>query len=146
MQAIIFIGIQGSGKSTVYKEYFFDSHLRISMDLLNTRNKERKLMEYARAVQQKVVIDNTNPTASERKRYINWFKEKKYEVLAYFFEPNLERSLDWNSQRTGKKRVSEIGVKSVLKNLERPSKSEGFDRLYTIILNKEKQFEIVEKL
>jgi predicted kinase len=146
MQAIIFIGIQGSGKSTVYKEYFFDSHLRISMDLLNTRNKERKLMEYARAVQQKVVIDNTNPSASERKRYINWFKEKKYEVVAYFFEPDLERSLDWNSQRTGKKRVAEIGIKSVLKNLERPSKSEGFDRLYTITLNKEKQFEIVEKL
>jgi len=130
----------------VYKEYFFDSHLRISMDLLNTRNKERKLMEYARAVQQKVVIDNTNPSASERKRYINWFKEKKYEVVAYFFEPDLERSLDWNSQRTGKKRVAEIGIKSVLKNLERPSKSEGFDRLYTITLNKEKQFEIVEKL
>lgn len=93
-----------------------------------------------------MVIDNTNPKASERKRYIDWFKEKKYEVVAYFFEPDLERSLDWNNQRTGKKRVSEIGVKSVLKNLERPNLSEGFDRLYTITLNKENQFEIVEKL
>lgn len=51
MQAIIFIGIQGSGKSTLYKECFFNTHLRISMDLLNTRNKEQKLMEYARSVQ-----------------------------------------------------------------------------------------------
>lgn len=146
MQAIIFIGIQGSGKSTVYKEHFFETHLRISMDLLNTRNKEQKLMEYARSVQQKVVIDNTNPTKNERKRYIDWFKEKKYEVVAYFFEPDLERSLAWNSQRIGKQKVAKIGVKSVLKNLEHPSKSEGFDRLCIVTLNEKKQFEIVEKL
>lgn len=145
MQAILFIGIPGSGKSTFYKAHLFDTHLRISMDLLNTRNKEQKLMEYARSVQQKVVIDNTNPTKSERKRYINWFKEKKYEVVAYFFEPNFEQSLTWNNQRVGKKKVSEVGIKSVLKKLERPTKLEGFDHLYTIRLNTEKQFEIVEK-
>lgn len=145
MQAILFIGIPGSGKSTFYKEHFFDTHLRISMDLLNTRNKEQQLMEFARSVQQKVVIDNTNPTMSERKRYINWFKEKKYKVVAYFFEPNFEQSLRWNSQRVGKKNVPEVGIRSVLKKLERPTKSEGFDHLYTITLNQKKQFEIVER-
>ncbi|MEL6944740.1 MAG: ATP-binding protein, partial [Bacteroidota bacterium] len=36
MQAILFIGIQASGKSTFYKERFFNTHVRISMDLLNT--------------------------------------------------------------------------------------------------------------
>ncbi len=40
MEMIIFTGIPASGKSSFYKELFFNSHLRISMDLLNTRNKE----------------------------------------------------------------------------------------------------------
>lgn len=46
MEMIIFTGIPASGKSSFYKELFFNSHLRISMDLLNTRNKENKLMQY----------------------------------------------------------------------------------------------------
>ncbi|MCB9352743.1 MAG: ATP-binding protein, partial [Lewinellaceae bacterium] len=32
MEGILFIGIQASGKSTFYKERFFNSHLRISLD------------------------------------------------------------------------------------------------------------------
>lgn len=35
MEGILFIGIQASGKSTFYKERFFNSHLRISLDLLH---------------------------------------------------------------------------------------------------------------
>ncbi|MEN3294973.1 MAG: hypothetical protein V7642_4226, partial [Burkholderiales bacterium] len=40
MEMLLFIGIQASGKSTFYKERFFDTHVRISMDLLRTRNRE----------------------------------------------------------------------------------------------------------
>ena len=36
MEAIIFVGLPGSGKSSFYKERFFDSHVRISLDLLKT--------------------------------------------------------------------------------------------------------------
>lgn len=59
---IIFIGIPASGKSSLYKEFFFNSHIRISMDLLNTRNKEGKLLRYCFETQSKMVIDNTNVT------------------------------------------------------------------------------------
>ena len=44
MEGVIFIGIQASGKSTFYIENFFDTHVRISMDLLNTRNKELQFL------------------------------------------------------------------------------------------------------
>src|SRR4051812_8782542 len=37
MEAVILIGIQGSGKSTFYRERFFDTHVRVSLDLLKTR-------------------------------------------------------------------------------------------------------------
>jgi hypothetical protein len=44
MEAIILIGIQGSGK-TAFCERFFDTHVRISLDLVKTRHRERALLE-----------------------------------------------------------------------------------------------------
>ena len=35
MEAVIFVGVQASGKTTFYKEQLFRSHVRISLDLLN---------------------------------------------------------------------------------------------------------------
>jgi predicted kinase len=34
MQAVILVGIQAAGKSPFYRERFFGSHVRISLDLL----------------------------------------------------------------------------------------------------------------
>ena len=68
MQAIIFIGIQATGKSTFYKTNFFNSHIRLSMDLLNTRNKENRFLETCFHTQARFVVDNTNPTSEERKK------------------------------------------------------------------------------
>ena len=45
MEALIFAGIQGSGKSACYRERFFDTHARISLDLLKTRHRERPFLE-----------------------------------------------------------------------------------------------------
>ncbi|MFT5618509.1 MAG: tRNA(His) 5'-end guanylyltransferase [Arenicella sp.] len=71
MQAIIFIGIQATGKSTFYVRNFLNSHVRISMDLLNTRNKENSWLETCFKSHQRFVVDNTNPTKEERAKYIN---------------------------------------------------------------------------
>ena len=37
MQVVILIGIQGSGKSTFCRKRFFDTHVRINLDMLRTR-------------------------------------------------------------------------------------------------------------
>ena len=60
MEAVIFIGVQGSGKSTFYREQFFDRYVRISLDLLRTRHRQQKFIETCLATQQRFVIDNTN--------------------------------------------------------------------------------------
>jgi len=37
MEAVIFVGLQAAGKSTFYRERFFDTHVRINLDMLRTR-------------------------------------------------------------------------------------------------------------
>ena len=69
MQAVIFIGLQGSGKTTFYAKRFLKTHVRISLDMLKTRNKEKLFLQLCLATGQKFVIDNTNPGTAERKKY-----------------------------------------------------------------------------
>lgn len=39
MEAVIFIGIQGAGQSSFYKERFFQTHVRSNLDMLRTRRR-----------------------------------------------------------------------------------------------------------
>ena len=139
MQIIIFIGIPASGKSSLYKELFFNSHIRISMDLLNTRNKEGKLLQYCFDTQSKMVIDNTNVTKESRQKYIELAQRNKYEIVGYYFESNIQDCLERNKNR--KDSIDDIGVKSKYKELEKPLLEEGFDKIYTVKII-DNQFEI----
>ncbi|WP_044212481.1 AAA family ATPase [Flammeovirga sp. OC4] len=143
MELIIFTGIQGSGKSTLYKQEFFNSHIRVSIDLLNTRNKENKLLDFCFQTQSKIVIDNTNPSQEERAKYIELGKQFKYKIVSYFFESNYEECLERNNLRSGKERIPEVGLKSFLKKLSEPTFAEGFDELYYIT---QEQTKFVKKL
>ena len=40
VQAVILCGLQGSGKTTLYRDRFLETHARVSMDLLRTRARE----------------------------------------------------------------------------------------------------------
>ena len=60
MTAIILIGIPASGKSTFCKERLFDTHLRLNLDMLKTRHREKLLLQACIAAQQPFVVDNTN--------------------------------------------------------------------------------------
>lgn len=131
---VIFTGIPASGKSSFYKELFFNSHLRISMDLLNTRNKESKLLQYGFETQSRMVIDNTNVTRESRKKYIELAKQHQYQVIGYFFESSVPDCLERNRNR--KDAIKEIGIKAKYKDLEKPGSEEGFDKLFnTKIVN-----------
>ena len=134
MEGIIFIGIQATGKSTFYKNNFFNTHVRISLDLLNTRNREFQILDKCLELQQRVVIDNTNPTSIEREKYIDKFFKSKYKIIGYYFQSKIEESLDRNRGRIGKDKISEIGILSTHKKMELPTQNEGFDELYYVEL------------
>lgn len=101
MECVIFIGIQASGKSTFFKERFFNSHIRINMDMLKTRHRENVYLAASFQAKQPFVVDNTNPTVENRSKYITWAKEHKFNVVGYYFEPDVAESLKRNESRTG---------------------------------------------
>ena len=99
MEAVLFCGIQASGKTTFYVERFLKTHLRISLDLLHTRNKETKLLHFCLSLQQRFVVDNTNPTRKERLKYIEAAKAYKIRVIGYCFHSETSEAIGRNSQR-----------------------------------------------
>ena len=134
MEAIIFCGIQASGKSTYYQQHFFNTHVRISMDLLRTRHRERQFLELCLKTQMRFVVDNTNPTVAERLRYIAPAKAARYEISCYFFESGTQEALQRNNTRTGRHLVPEKGIYGTYKKLQAPTPEEGYDKLYRVRL------------
>jgi predicted kinase len=140
MEAIILIGIQGSGKTTFYRQRFFDTHVRVSLDLLRTRERERILIAACLAAQQPLVIDNTNVRASERAVYISAAKAAGIRTVGYFFRAELRAAIARNNKRQDKKPIPVPGLIGTYKRLEPPKKEEGFDELHSVTLTAENQF------
>jgi predicted kinase len=132
MEAVIFIGIQGAGKSTFFKEYFFNTHIRINLDMLKTRHRERIIFQACLTAKQKFVIDNTNPTIEDRQRYIFEAKNQGFLVIAYYFQVKLEDCKIRNQQRPPKQIIPLPGILATQKKLTLPSWEEGFDAIYTV--------------
>lgn len=140
MEAVIFIGIQGSGKSTFYQRRFSETHVRISLDMLHTRARERALLAACLASQQRFAIDNTNPKRADRAGYIAAAKAAGFRVIGYFFAPDLRGSLRRNASRNGRAVIPVPGVIGTLKRLEAPSWAEGFDELYSVGIDEDGHF------
>ena len=78
------------------------------------------------------VIDNTNVSISERKKYIDIAKTHGYKIIGYYFRSAIDECRIRNDQRQGKKKVPEIALRNKIAHLERPSKREGFDELFYV--------------
>jgi len=134
MHLILFTGVPGSGKSTFYQEHFFHSHLRVSLDLLRTRNREAQLLEFCFRTQMRLVVDNTNVRSDDRRPYLQMARHHRYRVTGYYFEAGLEECLHRNAGRTGKARIDDRGVIAKFRQLQPPSPREGFDELFRVTL------------
>ena len=130
-QAIIFIGLQASGKSTFYHQKL-SQYVHINLDTLHTRNKERLLLEECFRSRYSFVVDNTNPTIEDRARYIIAAKEYGYEIKGYFFQSVLGDCIARNRIRTGKSQVPDKAIAATSIRLELPDMQEGFNQLYFV--------------
>lgn len=134
IEAVLFIGVPGSGKTSFFKERFFATHVRISLDLLKTRHRERRFLETCLATEQRFVIDNTSPTRSERSQYIAPASARRFEVVGYYFKSKVEDCLKRNAARPESERVPEVAIFAAAKRMELPTLDEGFDRLVYVRL------------
>ncbi|MGN1106865.1 MAG: AAA family ATPase [Huintestinicola sp.] len=132
-KAVIFTGVQASGKTSYYNS-FFREYERISLDELKTRNKENKLLQECIASGRDFVSDNTNPTPEDRKKYIDMASSAGYEITGYYFCSEIDKCIARNRERVGKKCVPDVAVAATHRKLVIPSMSEGFDRLYYVRL------------
>lgn len=132
MEAVILIGIPGAGKTTFYRERFFDTHVRISLDMLKTRERERYLLGACLAVRQPFVVDNTNVLAAERAVYIAQAKASGFRVIGYYFQTPVRAAIARNSKRSDKKPLVVPAILRAYKRIEEPSVAEGFDELYAV--------------
>ncbi|WP_044002114.1 AAA family ATPase [Hymenobacter swuensis] len=142
MQLVLFCGIQATGKSTFYQQRFFHTHVRISMDLLRTRHRERRLLELCLETQQRCVIDNTNPTQAERAVYLAAARAAGFEVVGYFFQSVAADALVRNQQRPPERQVPDKGIRATRNRLELPTRAEGFDQLYFVRVLDNQAFDV----
>jgi predicted kinase len=130
MEAIVLCGLQGAGKTTLYRDRWLETHVRISMDLLRTRAREAALLELCLGTRQPFVVDNTNPSVADRARYVGPARAAGFRVVGYLVDASASEALGRNAGREGRARIPDRGVLGTAKRLIRPAPEEGFDELW----------------
>lgn len=130
VQMLIFIGIPASGKTSFYNYYFKNDYKHINLDTLKTRYQENLALNECLKNNDNIVIDNTNITKEERKKYILAGKENNYKIIGYYFKSSIGECIERNEKR--KNKIPRTAVVNKFNNLELPSLNEGFDELYYV--------------
>ena len=144
MEAVIFIGIQGTGKSSFYQNQFYHTHVRINSDMLKTRHRFRLVLSACLEAGQPFVIDNTNVTKEVRAELISQSKAAGFRVVGYYFRSDITSALARNSERVGSARIPDVGVLGTYNKLELPQRAEGFDALYYVRIDPMGKFQVEE--
>ncbi len=132
--AVIFVGVQGAGKTEFYDRYFSDAYTRISLSEIGTRQAERLIIRDCIAQGESYVLDSQNLTREDRRRYFSRAHEAGYRIIGYYFPSTTKESLeraklthDKNAHRRQKKAFD---------RLEPPEYNEGYDELYTVTIGR----------
>jgi len=150
LDVIIFIGLQGAGKSTFYRKYLATTHVYISKDLLTrhkTMNKDaqqNKLLAEALQAERSAVIDNTNPTLKDREQLIHIAHSYNAKVIGYYFDASVRECLARNKERSGKAQVPDKAIYITSKRMVLPTYEEGFDILFRVHTKDSGLFDVVD--
>ncbi|WP_153118015.1 AAA family ATPase [Rhodocyclus tenuis] len=132
-EAVILCGVQGAGKRSFCREYYWDSHIRINYDMLRTRHREGLLLSACLDARQALVVDATNPTAADRARYIEPCRRAGFRVVGVEFRIDTELARLRNAARSGRARVPDKAIFATAGKLEPLAFSEGFDEIWWVL-------------
>lgn len=144
MECVLLMGLQASGKSTFCAQHLFDSHIRVNLDMLRTRHREKCLVRTCIEAGISFVVDNTNPTRADRQRYIEPARTAGCRVIGYYFQSGIENCKQRNASRDEQRRIPLAGLLATYGRLELPSYEEGFDSLYYVRIAEDSAFAIEE--
>ena len=130
MEAVILCGVQGAGKTTLYRDRFVETHVRVAMDLLRSRAREEAFVRLCLQERQRFVVDATNPTPTDRRRYVEPAREAGFRVVGYLVEVSDAEALARNTARVAPRRVPAAALVGTGRRLVRPTPEEGFDELW----------------
>ncbi len=128
-EAIIFIGLQGSGKTTYFTRHFAATHAHVSRDIQATAEREAAFVRECLRSGRSFVVDNTNATRAVRAPYIREAKAAGFTVLSYFFDTPVRMAIGRNNHRKDKKPIPVPAILRTAKRMDRPSLEEGFDEI-----------------
>ena len=131
-EAIIFIGLQGSGKTTYFEKHFAATHSHISRDVQRTADLESALLRDCLQCGRSFVVDNTNATRAVRAPYIQQAKAAGFQVRSYFFDTPVRTAIGRNNHRKDKKPIPVPAILRAAKTLEPPRREEGFDEIQIV--------------
>jgi predicted kinase len=131
-EAVIFVGLQGSGKTTYFEKYFAGTHVHISRDIQRTPEREAALIRECLQSGRSFVVDNTNATRAVRAPYIQQATSAGFHVRSYFFDTPVRTAIGRNNHRKDKKSIPVPAILRTAKLLEPPSLDEGIDETRTI--------------
>lgn len=131
-EAVILIGLQGSGKTTFYRERFAGTHVHVSLDIVGTRERERALVAKCIAERRSFAVDDTNLLRRQRAEPVALAKAAGYRVIGYYLNRPVRSAIGRNNHRTDKKAVAVPAILAAFKRLEPPQLDEGFDELHEV--------------
>ncbi len=136
LELVVFVGLQGAGKSTWYRQHYAATHAHVSKDLMRSnRNKERRqreLIEGALREGISVVVDNTNPSPEVRAPLVELGRAHGARLVAIHFDVPLAVCEERNRRREGRARVPDVAFHATLAKLAPPTREEGFDEVAVV--------------
>lgn len=134
-ELVIFVGLQGSGKSTYYAGHFSPTHLHVSKDAMPRSAKKDKLqtrmIEEALSVGRSVVVDNTSPIPAVRAPLVELARRHGARVVAIFFDCSVKTCVERNRQRE-QGRVPDAVIYITARKLKPPTVEEGFGEVHLV--------------
>jgi predicted kinase len=134
-EALIFVGLQGAGKTTYFNQHFAATHVHISRDIQLTAEREQALMRECLQEGRSFVLDNTNTTRAVRASYIREAKQAGFAIRSYFFDIPVRMAIGRNNYRKDKKPIPVPAILRAAKHLQPPSTDEGIDEIEVIACN-----------
>jgi predicted kinase len=127
---VVMTGLPASGKSTLCRERFASSHVRVSRDEIGGSVAGLAGMVEAQLRSgRSVVLDVTAPTVADRASWIDLAHRCGARAVSVFVESSKADALARNALREGSARVPDMAIHALAQRLEVPTVAEGFDAL-----------------